>query len=83
MRYGTTIDKKIMRQVTMWKDIFRAFFKRWIVHTSDKTFMRHGILLEYLLCDRVQNVERLVPPLLRGPLLRQEPGLQVTSFSGE
>ena len=54
VRQGITIDKKIMRQGIMWKDIFWSSLE-----TMDfgQIFTRQGILLGHFLCDRVQGVE--------------------------
>ena len=54
MRQGITIDNKIMRQGTMWKDTFKSSHE-----TMDlgKSFMRQGIFSGNFLCDRVQGVE--------------------------
>ena len=55
MRQGITIDKKIMRQGTTWKDAFLSSLE-----TMDfgKMFMRQGILSGHFLCDKAQGVKR-------------------------
>ena len=45
---GITIDKKIMRQGIMWKEISRVLLKQY---TFGKVFMRQGIMLGHSLCD--------------------------------
>ena len=43
MRQGITIDKKIMRQGIMWKDILRVLLEQWILAKLYATWYAFGI----------------------------------------
>ena len=53
MRQGITVGKKIMQQ-----DIKNILWSSLETMDFGKIFMRQGILLGHVLCDRVQGVER-------------------------
>ena len=76
MPQGTTIDKKIMRQGIMWKDIFSSSLE-----TMDfgKIFMQQGIPLDHFLCGRVQ-LERFATNPSHFPNQVSPPGGQNTQL---
>ena len=47
-----------MRLGITLKEIFRVLQKQWIMYACGKIFMRQGLLLGHLLCDRAQSAER-------------------------
>ena len=58
----------------MWKDIFESSVETMDGNTFGEIFMRQGMLLEYLLCDRVQGVERFATHPVTS-LVKYPPGL--------
>ena len=69
MRKAITIDKKIMRQGIMWRDIFRVLLKQWIWQDFDGTgytfeafFMRMGTGCGEICHNPVTSLVKYLPP---------------------
>ena len=57
-RQGISIDRKLCNREYTERKIFRVLLEQLIMYNFSKLFMRRGILLGDILCDRVQGVEK-------------------------